>query len=96
MSAIVTALQSLSQLILTCDIKRLAKNEKRFLTQLGDILTPESDHLAYREALQNMRSPIAIPWLGAYTSTLPASGTLLKTNTVLPLGRSGHYRRPFT
>jgi hypothetical protein len=71
MSAIVAALQSLSQLILTCDIG-LTKNEKQLLAQLGDILAPESDHLAYRQALQNIKSPIAIPWLGAHTTSLPA------------------------
>jgi hypothetical protein len=76
MSAIVAALRSLSQLILTCDIG-LTKNEKQLLAQLGDILAPDSDHLAYR---QNIKSPIAIPWLGAHTTS---SCPLLKTNTVL-------------
>ena len=71
MSAIVTALQSLSQLILTCDIG-LTKNEKLLLAQLGDILAPESDHLAYRQALKNVKSLVAIPWLGARTPSLPA------------------------
>ncbi|KAI0282530.1 hypothetical protein BGY98DRAFT_88774 [Russula aff. rugulosa BPL654] len=68
MSAIIAALRSLSQLILTCDIE-LSKNEKQLLAQLGDILSPESDHLAYRQALENIKSPIAIPWLGAYTAS---------------------------
>lgn len=71
MSAIVAALQSLSQLILTYDIG-LAKNVKQLLAQLNDILAPEGGHLAYRQALENMKSPIAIPWLGAHTTTLPA------------------------
>ena len=70
MSAVVAALQSLSQLILTCDIG-LTKNEKQLLAQLGDILVPESDHLAYRQALQNIKSPIAIPWLGEHAPFLP-------------------------
>jgi RasGEF domain len=71
MSAIVAALQSLSQLILTCDIG-VTKNEKQLLAQLGDMLSPESDHLAYRQALQNIKTSIAIPWLGAHTTSLPA------------------------
>jgi hypothetical protein len=71
MSAIVVALNSLSQLILTCDIG-LTKNEKQLLSQLDDIMAPEGDHLAYRQALQNIKSPIAIPWLGAHTASLPA------------------------
>jgi hypothetical protein len=70
MSAIVAALKSLSQLILTCDIG-LTKNEKQLLAQLDDILAPGSDHLAYRQALQNIESPIAIPWLGVHTTSLP-------------------------
>jgi hypothetical protein len=71
MSAIVAALKSLSQLILTCDIE-LTKNEKQLLAQLDDILAPGSDHLAYRQALQNIESLIAIPWLGMHTTSLPA------------------------
>jgi hypothetical protein len=71
MSAIVAALRSLSQLILTCNIG-VTKNEKQLLAQLGEILAPESDHLAYRQALQNIKSPTAIPWLGAHTTTLLA------------------------
>jgi hypothetical protein len=83
MSAIVAALRSLSQLILTCDVG-LTKNDKQLLVQLGDILAPESDHLAYRQALQNNKSPaIAIPWLGAYTTSCP----LLKTDILLPFSR---------
>ncbi|KAF8496698.1 ras guanine nucleotide exchange factor domain-containing protein [Russula emetica] len=69
MSAIVAALQSLSQLILTCDIG-LTKNEKQLLAQLGDILAPESDHLAYRQAIQNIKSPIAIPWFAVHLRSL--------------------------
>ena len=71
MSAIVAALRSLSQLILTCKIG-LTKNEKQLLAQLGDILAPEKDHLTYRQALQNIKSPIAVPWLGAHATSLPA------------------------
>jgi hypothetical protein len=72
MSAIVAALKSLSQLILTCDIE-LSKNEKQLLAQLDDILAPGSDHRAYRQALQNIESPIgAIPWLGVHTTFLSA------------------------
>lgn len=71
MSAIVAALRSLSQLILTCKVG-LTKNEKQLLAQLGDILAPESDHLTYRQTLQNIKSPIAVPWLGAYATSLPA------------------------
>ena len=70
MSAIVAALKSLSQLILTCDIG-LTKSEKQLLEQLDDILVPGSVHLAYRQALQNIESPIAIPWLGVLTTSLP-------------------------
>lgn len=70
MSAIVTALRSLSQLILTCDIG-LTKNEKQLLAELGDIMAPESDHLAYRQALQNIKSPTCIPWLGVHATSLP-------------------------
>jgi len=71
MSAIVAALMSLSQLILTCDIG-LTKNEKQLLAQLVNILAPGSDHMAYRQALQNTESPIAIPCLGVHTTSLPA------------------------
>ena len=64
MSAIVVALQSVPQLILTRESK-LAKSEKQLLRQLEGVLSLEGDHRAYREALQSTRSPIAIPWLGA-------------------------------
>jgi hypothetical protein len=66
MSAIVAALQSIPQLILTREIK-LTKSEKRLLPQLDEILAPQGDHRAYREALQNINTPIAIPWLGAHS-----------------------------
>ena len=71
MSAIVAALRSLSQLILTCSIE-LTKNEKQLLVQLGNILAPDRDHLAYRQALQNIEPPSVIPWLGVHTTSLPA------------------------
>jgi len=74
MSAIVVALQSLSlsQLILTCN-SGLSKNEKQLSAQLIDILSPEGDHRAYREALQNIKSPIATPWLGAHSPSFPST-----------------------
>lgn len=64
MSAIVAALQSVPQLILTRE-SRLAKSEKQLLRQLVEILSPLGDHRAYREALQSINSQVAIPWLGA-------------------------------
>jgi hypothetical protein len=70
MSAIITALQSAtlafstSQLILTRET-RLSRSEKQLLRQLEKILEPLGDHRNYREALQNVRPPFAIPWLGA-------------------------------
>jgi hypothetical protein len=63
MSAIVAALQSVPQLVLTRESK-LTKSEKQLLRQLEEILSLEGDHRAYREALQSIKSPIAIPWLG--------------------------------
>jgi hypothetical protein len=66
MSAIVAALQSVPQLILTRE-SNLAKSEKQLLRQLEAILSPEGDHRAYREALKGTKSPVAIPWLGACT-----------------------------
>jgi len=65
MSAIVAALQSIPQLILTRESK-LTKGEKQFLSQLDDILAPQGDHRAYRQALQNLKTPFVIPWLGAH------------------------------
>ncbi len=97
MSSIVVTLQSLSQLMLTCDIE-LTKNEKQLLTQLGDILAPGGDHRAYRETLQNVKSPIAIPWLGARSPSFP----LLNTNIMFFFslfpgpGRPHTYSCPFT
>ena len=64
MSAIVAALQSFPQLILTRENK-LTKSERQLFHQLTGILSPEGDHRAYREALQSTKSPVAIPWLGA-------------------------------
>lgn len=69
MSAIVAALKSLWQLILTCDIE-LTKNEKQLLARLDDIVAPGNDHLAYRQALENVESPIAIPWLAVHLRSL--------------------------
>ena len=71
MSAIVAALQSVPQLILTRESK-LAKSEKQLLRQLAGILSPQGDHRAYREALQGLNSQVTIPWLGA-RSTFPSS-----------------------
>ena len=64
MSAIVAALQSIPQLILTREIK-LTKSEKQLLPQMDEILAPQADHRAYREVLRNIDSQFAIPWLGA-------------------------------
>ena len=69
MSAIVAALQSIPQLILTREIK-LTKSERQLLPQMDEILVPQADHQAYREVLQNINSPFAIPWLGAHCSLL--------------------------
>jgi len=71
MSAIVGALQSVPQLILTRESK-LTKSEKQLLRQLDEILSPQGDHRAYREALQSVDSQVAIPWLGA-RSPFPSS-----------------------
>lgn len=71
MSAIVGALQSVPQLILTRESK-LTKSEKQLLRQLDGILSPQGDHRAYREALQSVDSQVAIPWLGA-RSPFPSS-----------------------
>ena len=67
MSAIVAALQSVPQLILTRE-SMLTKSEKQLLRQLEGVLSPEGDHRAYREALQSIKASIAIPWLGAHFS----------------------------
>lgn len=77
MSAIVAALQSIPQLILTRETK-LTKSEKRLLSQLDEVLAPQGDHRAYREALQNGESPFVVPWLGAYS---PFPGSFLHRNT---------------
>ena len=80
MSAIVAALQSIPQLILTRETK-LTKSEKRLLSQLDEVLAPQGDHRAYREALQNGESPFVVPWLGAY-SPFPGSSLHRNTNTM--------------
>jgi hypothetical protein len=64
MSAIVAALQSIPQLILTRE-SQLTKSDKLVLRQLEEILSPKGKHSAYHEALRNIKSPFAIPWLGA-------------------------------
>ncbi|KAH9989793.1 hypothetical protein BJV77DRAFT_670676 [Russula vinacea] len=69
MSAIVAALQSIPQLILTRETK-LTKSEKRLLSQLDEVLAPQGDHRAYREALQNGESPFVVPWLAVHLRTL--------------------------
>jgi hypothetical protein len=65
MSAIVAALQSIPQLILTRESK-LTKSERKLLPQMDEILAPQADHGAYREALRYIISPVTIPWLGAH------------------------------
>ncbi|KAI9508854.1 ras guanine nucleotide exchange factor domain-containing protein [Russula earlei] len=69
MSAIVAALQSVPQLILTRESK-LAKGEKQFLGQMDEIVSPQGDHRAYREALRNLKTPNAIPWLAVHLRSL--------------------------
>jgi hypothetical protein len=64
MSAIVVALQSIPQLILTREMK-LTKSERQLIPEMDKILDPQADHRAYREVLRNINSPFAIPWLGA-------------------------------
>jgi len=64
MSAIVAALRSIPQLILTRE-SQLTKSDKLALRQLEEILSPTGEHSAYHEALRNVKSPFAIPWLGA-------------------------------
>jgi len=83
MSAIVVALQSVPQLILTRESK-LTKSEKQLLRQLEGVLSLEGDHRAYREALQSIKSPIAIPWLGT-RSPLYSVSTKSLTNLSAPL-----------
>ena len=65
MSAIVAALQSIPQLILTRENK-LTKSERQLLPQMDEILAPQADHRAYRKVLRNINSLFAIPWLGAH------------------------------
>ncbi|KAH9967849.1 hypothetical protein BC827DRAFT_1168576 [Russula dissimulans] len=69
MSAIVAALQSIPQLVLTRESK-LTKGEKQFLSRLDEILAPQGDHRAYREALKNLKGPSAIPWLAVHLRSL--------------------------
>ena len=57
MSAIVAALQSIPQLILTREMK-LTKSERQLLPETDKIFDP---HQAYREVLRNINSPFAIP-----------------------------------
>ncbi|KAI9457793.1 hypothetical protein BJY52DRAFT_1223704 [Lactarius psammicola] len=78
MSTIIVALQSAtsassttSQLVLTRE-SRLSKSEKQILRQLEDLLDPRNDHRTYREALQNIKSPFAIPWLAVHLHSLKA------------------------
>ena len=70
MSTIVSALQSAtmsssttSQLVLTRE-SSLSKSEKQILRYLEELLNPQGDHQAYREALKNIKTPFAVPWLG--------------------------------
>ncbi|KAI9448931.1 ras guanine nucleotide exchange factor domain-containing protein [Lactarius psammicola] len=78
MSTIISALQSAtsassttSQLVLTRE-SRLSKSEKQILRQLEDLLDPRNDHRTYREALENIKSPSAIPWLAVHLHSLKA------------------------
>ena len=77
MSTIISALQSAtrpssatSQLVLTRD-SRLSKSERQILRQLEDLLDPQGDHRTYREALKSIKTPFAIPWLGAPCPSFP-------------------------
>lgn len=77
MSTIVSALQSAtlassstSQLVLTRE-SRLSKSEKNILRQLEDLLNPQGDHQAYREALKSIKLPFTVPWLGTLCLFFP-------------------------
>ncbi|KAI0287928.1 ras guanine nucleotide exchange factor domain-containing protein [Russula brevipes] len=71
MSAIVAALRSIPQLILTRE-SQLTKSDKLALRQLEEILSPKGEHSAYHEALRNVKSPFAIPWLAVHLHGLQA------------------------
>jgi hypothetical protein len=78
MSTIISALQSAtlassatSQLILTRE-SELSKSEKQILHQLEELLHPQGDHQAYREALQKSNPPFAVPWLGTPYRSFPS------------------------
>ena len=71
MAAIVTALQSIPGMIMTREMK-LVGNEKQVLLRLEQIIAKQGGHEAYREALQNIGSPFAIPWLGAHSPSSPS------------------------
>jgi RasGEF domain len=89
MSAIVAALQSIPQLILTREMK-LTKSERQLLPEMDKILDPQADHRAYREVLRNINSPFAIPWLGAHCNVPFPS---VKPN-IVGLGRPCRYSGP--
>src|SRR6202453_3962807 len=90
MSTIVSALQSAtlassttSQLVLTRE-SGLSKSEKHILRQLEELLDPQGDHQAYREALKNINTPFFVPWLGAqcpsfHLNPVSTSNTLVST-----------------
>jgi len=76
MATIVSALQSAtlassttSQLVLTRE-SELSKSEKQILHQLEELLYPQGDHRAYREALQKSKPPFAVPWLAVHLHSL--------------------------
>jgi hypothetical protein len=74
MSAIITALQSVTQRPSTFAFVHGNKlqSEKLLLHQLGEVLNPLGSHKKYHEALQDIKPPtFAIPWLGV--SSLPPS-----------------------
>ncbi|KAI0262880.1 hypothetical protein BC834DRAFT_939214, partial [Gloeopeniophorella convolvens] len=80
MSAIVAALQSATlassasaQLVLTRESKLTKNSERQLLRRLDDLLDPQGDHRAYRDALEAAGSPHAIPWLAVHLRSLKAS-----------------------
>ncbi|KAI0003232.1 hypothetical protein BJV74DRAFT_881694 [Russula compacta] len=68
-SAIIAALQSAQQLILTRESK-LTKSEKQLLCQLDEMIAVQGDYRGYREVLQNTKSPFVIPWLAFHLRRL--------------------------
>ncbi|KAI0255389.1 hypothetical protein BJV78DRAFT_1279551 [Lactifluus subvellereus] len=96
MSAIITALQSATlafsttSLILTRET-RLSRSEKQLLRQLEEILEPLGDHRNYREALQNIKPPFAIPWLAFHLRSLQTFYD--RSNAVPVLAAAGAHRR---